>query len=325
MKRKLFPIILILSVFAPLQAQTDSLFAISSDTHIHWLSLVRENRQISFNAEIPPGNYSGITPIGNGLYAVVDDKMQDGFYVFSLKFNQRGELTSVYNVGFLESGNANRDAEGIVFVPSTKTIFTSGEKRNDVLEYGLDGKPTFRELKIPDVFKKAKLNRGLEALAYNANTHLFWTTTESPLKEDSILRLQRFGDDLQPRESFSYRLDDPDSAFVGNRVHGVSAMTALDDGSLLILEREALTTKEKLGSCVKCKIYQVNPRYSSDKHLVHEWKTTISLFHQDYANYEGMCLGPKLEDGSQVILLISDSQNRYSGFLSDWFKTLIVK
>ena len=134
MKRILFPIILVLSVFAPLQAQTDSLFAISSDTHIHWLSLVRENRQISFNAEIPPGNYSGITPIGNGLYAVVDDKMQDGFYVFSLKFNQRGELTSVYNVGFLDSGNANRDAEGIVFVPSTKTIFTSGEKRNDVLK-----------------------------------------------------------------------------------------------------------------------------------------------------------------------------------------------
>ena len=270
---------------------------------------MRENRQISFDAEIPPGNYSGITPIGNGLYAVVDDKMQDGFYVFSLRFNQRGELTSVYNVGFLDSGNANRDAEGIVFVPSTKTIFTSGEKRNDVFEYGLDGKPTFRELMIPDVFKKAKPNRGLESLAYNAITHLFWTTTESPLKEDSILRLQSFGDDLQPRESFSYRLDDPD----------------LDDGSLLILEREALTTKEKLGSWVNCKIYQVNPWNSSDKHLVHEWKTSISLFHQDYANYEGMCLGPKLEDGSQVILLISDSQNRYSGFLSDWFKTLIVK
>lgn len=180
-------------------------------------------------------------------------------------------------------------------------------------------------MKIPDVFKKAKPNRGLEALAYNANTHLFWTTTESPLKEDSILRLQSFGDDLQPRESFSYRLDDPDSTFAGNRVHGVSAMTALDDGSLLILEREALTTKEKLGSLVNCKIYQVNPWNSSDKHLVHEWKTSISLFHQDYANYEGMCLGPKLEDGSQVILLISDSQNRYSGFLSDWFKTLIVK
>ena len=97
------------------------------------------------------------------------------------------------------------------------------------------------------------------------------------------------------------------------------------DDRVLILEREALTTKEKLGSWVNCKIYQVNPWNSSDKHLVHEWKTSISLFHQDYANYEGMCLGPKLEDGSQVILLISDSQNRYSGFLSDWFKTLIVK
>ena len=286
---------------------------------------MRENRQNSFSTEIPPGNYSGITPVGNGLYAVVDDKKEDGFYVFSLKFNDRGEVYSAYNVGFFESGYAGRDAEGIVYVPSTGTIFTSGEKHNDVLEYGLDGKPTTRELKIPEIFKRARPNRGFEALAYHANTHLFWTTTESPIQGDSVLRLQSFGEDLLPRESFAYRLDAPDSTSMGNRVRGVSAMTALDDGSLLILEREALTTSEKLGSWVNCKVYQVYPRQSSEKHLIHEWRTTITLFHHDFANYEGMCLGPVLEDGSQVILLISDSQNRYSGFLSDWFKTLIVK
>ena len=325
MKRILSSISLVLSVFAPLQAQTDSLRALSSDSSIHWLSFVRENPQHSFPAEIPPGNYSGITPIGNNLFAVVDDKKEDGFYVFSLKFNERGEVYSAYNVGFIASGLPNRDAEGIVYVPSTKTLFTSGEKHNDILEYGLDGVPTNRRLMIPEFFKKAIPNRGFEALAYNANTHLFWTTTESPLQGDTILRLQSFGEDLQPRGSFNYRLDNPDSDSIGVRVHGVSGMTTLDDGSLLILEREALTTNEKLGSWVNCKVYQVNPQHSSGKHLIHEWKTTISLFHRDFANYEGMCLGPVLEDGSRTILLISDSQNQYSGFLSDWFKTLVVK
>lgn len=312
-------------MFAPLQAQTDSLWTLPSDSSTHWLSLVRENRQSSFPAEIPSGNYSGITPIGNNLFAVVDDKKEDGFYVFSLKFNERGEVYSAYNVGFIVSGLPNRDAEGIVYVPSSKTLFSSGEKHNDILEYGLDGVPTNRRLLIPEFFKKTKSNRGFEALSYNANTHLFWTTTESPLQGDTILRLQSYGEDLQPRESFNYRLDNPDSYSVGSCVHGVSAMTALDDGTLLVLEREALTTNEKLGSWVNCKIYQVNPRHSSDKHLIHEWKTTISLFHHDFANYEGMCLGPMLDDGSQVILLISDSQNQYLGFLSDWFKTLVVR
>ena len=67
------------------------------------------------------------------------------------------------------------------------------------------------------------------------------------------------------------------------------------------------------------------PNANVSKRLIHEWKTDISLFHQDFANYEGMCLGPKLKDGSQVFLLVADSQHRYMGVLSDWFKTLVVR
>ena len=155
---------MILSVFASLQAQTDSLWSLRTDSSTHWLSLVSEHRQISFDADIPAGNFSGITPIGNGLFAVVDDKKEDGFYVFSLKFDERGMLSSVYNVGFIESGLANRDAEGIAYVPSTRTVFISGEKHNDVLEYALDGTPTNRKLMIPEYFKAAQANRGFESL-----------------------------------------------------------------------------------------------------------------------------------------------------------------
>lgn len=38
-----------------------------------------------------------------------------------------------------------------------------------------------------------------------------------------------------------------------------------------------------------------------------------------------MCLGPKLEDGSQVLILLSDSQNQYAGVLRDCFKTIVIK
>lgn len=61
------------------------------------------------------------------------------------------------------------------------------------------------------------------------------------------------------------------------------------------------------------------------KQLLTEWKTSLSLVKRSFANYEGMCLGPKLEDGSQVLILLSDSQNQYAGVLRDCFKTIVIK
>lgn len=62
-----------------------------------------------------------------------------------------------------------------------------------------------------------------------------------------------------------------------------------------------------------------------DKKLIAEWKTSVGVFRRNIANYEGMCLGPKLSDGSQVVILVSDSQSQYAGILKDWFKTIVVK
>ena len=121
---------------------------------------------------------------------------------------------------------------------------------------------------------------------------------------------------------------------------GVPALTALNDGRLFVLEREFLVTQGKLGSFVINRIYSVNPNVGisvspdtalqSDspylaKTLIAEWKTTLSLFCQDLANYEGMCLGSQLANGSQVLVLCADSQNQYGGVLRDWFRTIVIR
>lgn len=123
-------------------------------------------------------------------------------------------------------------------------------------------------------------------------------------------------------------------------VMGVSELCALPDGQLLVLEREAFIPKIKIGAFCKCKLYLINPlnseefsmkeNFSSDtpflkKRLLTEWKTGLSLSKRSFANYEGMCLGPKLEDGSQVVILLSDSQDQYAGVLKDWFKTIVIR
>ena len=47
--------------------------------------------QHNFSA-IPPGNYSGITNIGNDDYAVVSDKgNNEGYYIFHIEINNNGD------------------------------------------------------------------------------------------------------------------------------------------------------------------------------------------------------------------------------------------
>lgn len=141
--------------------------------------------------------------------------------------------------------------------------------------------------------------------------------------------------------TYAYQMDQPSTHKKADiYVMGVSELCVLPDGQLLVLEREAFIPKIKIGAFCKCKLYLINPlnseefsmkeKFSSDtpflkKRLLTEWKTGLSLSKRSFANYEGMCLGPKLEDGSQVIILLSDSQDQYAGVLKDWFKTIVIR
>ena len=147
--------------------------------------------------------------------------------------------------------------------------------------------------------------------------------------------------------TYAYQMDQPSTYKKADiYVMGVSELCALPDGQLLVLEREAFIPKIKIGAFCKCKLYLINPlnsgefstdekssmkeKFSSDtpflkKRLLTEWKTGLSLSKRSFANYEGMCLGPKLADGSQVIILLSDSQDQYAGVLKDWFKTIVIR
>lgn len=141
--------------------------------------------------------------------------------------------------------------------------------------------------------------------------------------------------------TYAYQMDQPSTHKKADiYVMGVSELCVLPDGQLLVLEREAFIPKIKIGAFCKCKLYLINPlnseefsmkeKFSSDtpflkKRLLTEWKIGLSLSKRSFANYEGMCLGPMLEDGSQVVILLSDSQDQYAGVLKDWFKTIVIR
>ena len=286
---------------------------------ICWLLLlcltVSAQKPQRFHKKLPAGNYSGIAPLGDYRFAVVDDKSaEDGFYVFRMVIDSiEGRITEVENEGFRSSGLPNRDMEGICYRPSSQTVFISGEKDNEVYEYTLDGQRTGRKLDMPSDIKNAVHNLGLESLTYDTLRHRFFTTTERPLKGDSLLRIWSFDDNLKLHREYYYHPDDPISR---KYFQGVSELCALDDGRLLVLERQIRVPRLKLGASTVIRIYEVNPSEEAflEKRLLVEFRTRLTLIGRKFANYEGLC-----QPMPNLLLSVADSQYRLKGFLRDWF------
>ena len=300
-------------------------------------------KQHKFPKTVPAGNYSGIAWMGGNRYAVANDKSPTtGFYQMTIDIDSiAGEILSVRLDTFLTCGQPTRDEEGVCYMPQNQTVFVSGERDQEILEFNLQGQLTGRKLNIPEVFKTAYSNRGFEALTYQQKTHRFWTTSESTLQADgdkptidkkirNHLRFQSFGDDLQPKEQYWYMTD---SATVkkrkGTSIMGVGGLAALEDGRIVVLERELYFPKKQIGSYCLVKLYIVDPSQHQPgeelkKTLLTTFRTRFNLTRRNFANYEGICVGPKLADGRQLLILICDSQNQYKGVMRDWFKPVIM-
>lgn len=318
--------------------------------------------------EVPAGQYSGIAYIGGNRYAVVHDKLNGGGIVFfDIAIANNGKVASAKATVPAFTSNSKvsgRDNEGIAFVPTSVnnfsdaakaaesgtisgTLFVSSESNQNIVEYTLEGKETGRKLAVPAAFGKDKIvsNNGFEALTYNAGTKTFWTTTETPLKADGtesrLLRLQSFGSNLKAGKQYLYKMDAPvksasEGAAAKAYVHGVPALVALDDGSLIVLEREVYVPNgglfaKALGSFTRTMLYVVSPEGSSDASksssgiLEKRLLVSFSTSSLNLANYEGMCLGPELPGGWHTLILIADSQGGSSGLTAEYIKVLVFR
>ena len=277
--------------------------------------------QQHFPKVIPAGNYSGICSLGNYRYAVVSDKStEDGFFIFRIVVDTlRQRISNVANEGFRSAAKPNSDMEALCFFPPRQTLFIASESTGEVLEYALDGTPTGRGLPIDAARLSLQKSYGLEALAYDTARHRFFATTERPLRGDSLLNIWTFDDDLQPATTYRYR---PDAPISHKYYYGVSALCALNDGRLLVLERQIRIPRLKIGAKTMIRLYEVWPsdRLILQKRLVAEFKTRLTLTSRKFANYEGLC-----EVAPGLLMLIADSQNQYRGVLRDWIKLLSIE
>lgn len=335
-----------------------------------WLSLrsnvqaeTLETRNLATGSGYVPGEYSGITSLGNGRYALVHNGARGGgIFRADIAFSGgRIQDVRITSLPGTQEAKKRRDPEGIAYVPRTGTLWVAGEKDQQILEYDLDGRPTGRAMPVPEGFGPSDLatGNGFESLSYSAGSGRMWTMTEEPLKTDALwfpagagrrmLRLLSFDEASRQLHGCRFYAMDPPEKTPAPRdtyVHGVSEVLALEDGTLLVLEREVYVPSYTLSdrssvlsmlgaAFTRVKLYLVNPDTPGEavlsKLLVKEFDTRFPgafslLMGADpvLANFEGMCLGPVL-DGHPTVLLVNDSErgkgNSYAR-LQDYIKVL---
>ena len=150
-------------------------------------SLVREHQQKSFANTIPPGNYSGITPLGDDVYAMVSDKSDSALY-FNVRLyisKQTGELLQAEYLG--PQGRVDTislDNEVIARV-SDSTVVIASEGKYRLKEYMLNSDNVDQglwEWSMPrsDFYP----NYVFESAAYDSVHHRLWTINESTMLRD---------------------------------------------------------------------------------------------------------------------------------------------
>ena len=285
-----------------------------------------------------PASLSGITWAGGtNYYAVSDDVFtkEMGLYPMTLELASNG--LSVVSCTIPSPTNRIQlakayDLEDVVFDAANGTVWAADETRHTVKEYRLSDGEALRALSLPDDLYHDRPNLGIESLALGADGKTLWACTEEALPCDgprssptsgTTVRLLKYirpsvQENFTLAETYRYTTDAWCQAhdFRGKGRRGVSGLCALPDGSLLVLERElsfggsnpltALSTASLFYA-----IYHVDTTPGGSRSSASAIKKEKlasgggSVFTS--GNYEGICLGPRLADGSWSVLLVSDA------------------
>ena len=248
-----------------------------------------------------PEGLSGVTHVRGDTYLCVEDR-GGRLHEATISIGPDGVSFKTNRVIVLKG---RVDLEGCAFDPLTKNVWVSDENDTSVRAFDPSTGREVASLGIPEVYRKGvRKHRSLESLTISPDGLRLYTANEESLKGDAtnVVRIQEFSrkgakDAFRPSRQFFYAVDPAEGkAFGKSTFSGVSDLAAMQDGSLLVLERE-FSVKMILPT-FRIRIYRITPD-KDGKSLVWEISST-------FANYEGMCLGQKTKDGLQTLVLVSD-------------------
>ena len=220
------------------------------------------------------------------------------------------------------------DLEGIVI--TNEGFIVCSEIGPRILEFTRDGR-FMKEIPVPERFRDARHNKSLESLTLSPSGRYLFTTTEVALPCDgdfattaagTRVRIVRIDRQTGEVEQYAYATD-PSPYSSGD--WGVADLAALSDTELLVLERgwallrgnvahiHQVTLEERTVCGGIDALSPASPALKKRLFLdvnslvargLPEPKQPQANWLMD--NYEGLALGPRLEDGRATVLLISD-------------------
>ncbi len=330
-------ILFVTSCVAPRKSNFDSL-------QLHFLQEKIIPPNAKFNNTIV-GGLSSLDYAKNRFYAISDDKKNPRYYQLKIDVNTKDsiKINNVIPIKIKE----DVDPESLRFDTTDNTFYWSSEGnirkdispaifKMDTLGNILKKLPT---LTMFQANNDVRHNGSFEGLTLDPNKKSIWLTMELPLKQDGdepkltqgkypvrISKLNKKTGKLEAQ--FAYLLDKipldskPSGKFT---VNGVPGILVVDATHFLVLERAYASGHKNGGNTVK--IYLIDIKNATDisdikslrkinykpvkKTLIFNFETIRNQLKNNIVdNIEGITFGPRLKNGNQSLLVISDDNFR---------------
>lgn len=268
------------------------------------------------------GELSGITFLGGDQFIVVSDT-NNSFAPATISIDPAtGQIVSS-ELATAVSLAGVADLEGVAYDPRDGSILVAAEANQTITRFDPDTAALLGPIAVPAVYGNARGNFGLESLSLDPIGYGLWTANEEALTGDgpissqtagTTVRLQRFDAAGNPSAQYAY-LTDPHTGnnnILNRAQSGVADLLALPTGDLLVLER---TLGGSFLPSLRNRIYLIDPENATDTSDLATLdgqvytavaKTQLTQIDAGSINYEGIALGPRLDNGDYALVLVSD-------------------
>lgn len=267
---------------------------------------------------------SGISYVGDGVYWAVDDggKIVKGRVEFKTGDDGRC-LPSWTRLDRFGCRGAD-DLEGIAYDRSDGSLWVADETGPAILHVDPKSMNVVGNVELPAVYRAIENNRGIEALAIDGDGLTMWTANEDVLPADDgsdCVRLQRFSrvsvtNAWSASGQWAYQLTVPQKVKKVKKRNGLAELCFTPSGGLLGLEREKARVKgtdEVVG--FRLRVFRIETDGATDVSasvslssggFTPVKKTPLCDLPTGKAMYEAITAGPKLPDGGDSYVLVSD-------------------